>query len=109
MLPRSGADNGTSADGGSGVGNADATKAAASSTAWLHCSVGPKMEEGETEDGLKQQVRAHSSGSSMDKDGGREYAVRRTCLRRHPPRQVQHTYATSSSNLVPFDVYRKLN
>lgn len=51
---------GSGAENGQGDEDGDAAKAAASSIAWLHCSVGPKMEEGETEDGLKQQVRSCS-------------------------------------------------
>lgn len=69
VLGGSGVNDGTRLDGGGsgaensqgdGDGDGDATKAAASNIAWLHCSVGPKMEDGETEDGLKQQVRSCS-------------------------------------------------
>lgn len=63
MLAESEPGDGTRLDSGgsngNGDGDGDATKAVASSTSWLHCSVGPKMEEGETDDGLKQQVRSY--------------------------------------------------
>lgn len=86
MLAEPGPGDGTRlASGGSdnGDGDGDATTAATSSTSWLHCSVGPKMEEGETDDGLKQQVRLYLGRDCMwAKDVGGELVKHLTCHRR---------------------------